>query len=57
MAGWLAALIVACALFAGAGLCALVGRKQVKRAVPPVPEEAISGVRGDIETVRQGVHS
>ncbi|WP_326953016.1 MULTISPECIES: phage holin family protein [unclassified Amycolatopsis] len=55
--GWLAALIVAVALFLIAGVAALVGKKEVTQAVPPVPEEAIAGVREDVDTVKQGVHS
>ncbi|UOZ04763.1 phage holin family protein [Amycolatopsis sp. WQ 127309] len=54
---WLAALIVAVALFLIAGVAALVGKKEVTQAVPPVPEEAIAGVREDVDTVKQGVHS
>src|SRR5690349_24866058 len=32
---WLAALIVAVVLFVGAGIAALVGRKEVRQATPP----------------------
>ncbi|WP_328458916.1 MULTISPECIES: phage holin family protein [unclassified Amycolatopsis] len=55
--GWLAALIVAVVLFLIAGVAALVGKKEVTQAVPPVPEEAITGVREDVDTVKQGVRS
>ena len=55
--GWLAAVIVAVALFAVAGIAALVGKKEVSQGVPPVPEEAISGVREDVDTVKQGVRT
>jgi len=55
--GWLAAVIVAVALFAVAGIAALVGKKEVTQGVPPVPEEAISGVREDVDTVKQGVRT
>lgn len=55
--GWLAAVIVAVALFVVAGIAALVGKKEVTQGVPPVPEEAISGVREDVETVKQGVRT
>jgi uncharacterized membrane protein YqjE len=55
--GWLAALIVAVVLFLVAGVAALVGKKEVTQAVPPVPEEAITGVREDVDTVKQGVRS
>lgn len=55
--GWLAAVLVAVALFLVAGIAALIGKKEVTQGVPPVPEEAISGVRQDVDTVKQGVHS
>ena len=49
---WLAALIVALVLLAGAGIVALMGKKQVTEATPPVPEHAIEGVKEDIATVK-----
>ncbi|MFI5606958.1 phage holin family protein [Amycolatopsis sp. NPDC051903] len=55
--GWAAALVVAGVLFVVAGVTALVGRTQLKRGAPPVPEEAIEGVREDVEVVRQEVRS
>ncbi|WP_326836072.1 phage holin family protein [Amycolatopsis rhabdoformis] len=55
--GWAAALVVAGVLFLIAAIAATVGRSQLKRATPPVPEEAIEGVRKDVEVVRQEVHS
>ena len=55
--GWAAALIVAVLLFAGAGVAALVGKKEVEQATPPAPERAIAGVREDVATVKGGHHS
>lgn len=55
--GWLSALIVAAALFVVAGIAALGGKKEVEQGVPPVPREAIAGVREDVDTVKQGVHT
>lgn len=52
---WLAAVIVAVVLFAGAGVLALVGKKDVAQASPPVPTQAIAGVQADIATVKQGL--
>jgi uncharacterized membrane protein YqjE len=52
MDGWLAALIVAVVLFAGAGVLALMGKKKVEEAGPPVPERAVEGVKEDIATVK-----
>ncbi|WBB81447.1 phage holin family protein [Micromonospora sp. WMMD882] len=55
MPAWLAALIVAVALFAVAGVLALVGKKQVSQAVPPMPEAAVRSVRADVDTVTAAV--
>jgi len=53
---WLAAFIVAACLFVIAGILALTGRKQVQQGTPPVPEEAIEGVKQDIATVSERAH-
>jgi hypothetical protein len=53
---WLAAVIVAAALFVLAGLLALVGKKSVARGTPPVPTEAIESTKADVAAVRQAVH-
>ncbi|UOY03007.1 phage holin family protein [Blastococcus sp. PRF04-17] len=50
---WLAALVVAVVLFTIAGVLALIGRKDVAQASPPVPTQAIAGVQADIATVKQ----
>ncbi len=52
---WLAALIVTVLLFAVAGVLALVGKKDVEKASPPLPTEAMAGVQADIATVKQGI--
>ncbi|MCW2742936.1 MAG: hypothetical protein JWR45_3358 [Blastococcus sp.] len=52
---WLAALVVAVVLFAVAGVLALVGKKDVQQAAPPVPTQAIAGVQADIAVVRKGL--
>lgn len=52
---WLAALIVAVALFAVAGVLALLGSRQVRQAVPPMPEDAAASVRADVQTVASAV--
>jgi uncharacterized membrane protein YqjE len=52
MAGWLAALIVAVVYAAVAGVLALAGRKQVRRATPPVPEQAVDSTKEDVEWVK-----
>ena len=52
MDAWLAALIVAVVLFAGAGVLALMGKNKVEEATPPLPERAVEGVKEDIATVK-----
>jgi Putative Actinobacterial Holin-X, holin superfamily III len=49
VAAWLAALIVAAAIGAIAGILALVGKQQVQRATPPVPEQATESVKEDVQ--------
>jgi hypothetical protein len=53
--GWAAALIVAVLLFAVAGVLALVGRRQVGHAVPPVPTATVRSVRADVDTIAAAV--
>ncbi len=48
---WLAALIVAVALFAISGISALVGRKQIGQAGPP--DRTIENVKQDIAEVKE----
>jgi hypothetical protein len=52
---WLSALIIGVALFLLAGLMALLGRGQVKKAVPPSPTEAVRNVKADIDTISGAV--
>ena len=52
---WLAALIIGGALSVIAGGMALLGRRRVRQALPPVPEEAANGVRADLEAVKAAV--
>lgn len=51
---WLAALLVGAALFAVAGVAALVGKREVAAATPPVPDEAIAGVKTDVQVLKTG---
>ena len=51
---WAAGLIVAVLLFAGAGVAALVGKKEVEQAAPPAPERTIANVREDVAAVKGG---
>ncbi|KAA1425399.1 phage holin family protein [Mumia zhuanghuii] len=50
---WLAALIVAVVLFAIAAVLAVAGKKQVQKAVPPVPEHTVENVKADIAEVKE----
>lgn len=50
---WAAALIVAGGLMLLAGILALAGRSEMKRAVPPVPDETVGSVRTDLETMKE----
>ncbi len=52
---WAAALVVAVAMFAIAGVLALIGKKDVAQAAPPVPTQAIAGVQADVAAVKQGL--
>jgi VIT1/CCC1 family predicted Fe2+/Mn2+ transporter len=54
---WLAALIVAVALLALAGLLAVLGKGQLERATPPAPEQTIESVKADVEEVRSHAHT
>jgi uncharacterized membrane protein YqjE len=53
---WLAVLVVAVVVFAIAGVVALLGKREVDSAVPPVPSEAIDGVSTDVATVKSAIH-
>jgi uncharacterized membrane protein YqjE len=53
---WLAALIVGAALLAAAGVAALVGKGRMRKAAPPLPEQAVAGVKADVEEIRERAH-
>jgi hypothetical protein len=46
---WLAALIVAVVMGAVAAALGLAGRKKVREATPPVPEQTVETVKEDVE--------
>ena len=50
--GWLAGIIIAVVLFVVAGVLALIGRKDVRSAAPPLPTETIASLRTDVATVK-----
>jgi len=56
VAAWLAALIVGAALLAAAGGAALLGKRRMQKAVPPLPEQAVADVKADIEEIKERAH-
>jgi uncharacterized membrane protein YqjE len=57
MATWLAALIVTVVYGAIAGVLAMSGRKQIREATPPVPEQAIDSVKEDVQWAKTRTRS
>lgn len=55
MPAWLASLIVTVVVLIAAGVLALVGRKQVAMATPPMPTDTVRSVKADVETVKDAV--
>jgi hypothetical protein len=51
--GWLSALIVGVALLLVAGGLALFGKNKVQSATPPMPTEAVEGLKQDVQTVKE----
>ena len=54
---WLAALIVAVVYAAVAGVMAMTGKKKVKQAAPPIPEQAKDSVKEDLEWAKTQARS
>ena len=54
---WLAALIVAVVYAAVAGVMAMTGKKKVKEAAPPIPEQAKDSVKEDLEWAKTQARS
>lgn len=55
MPAWLSALLVGVVLLAVAGVLGLLGKSQVSKAVPPVPQDAVASVKADIDTITHSV--
>lgn len=53
LAAWLAALIGGLGLLLIAGALALLSKRQLQRAAPPVPARAAGSVKADIEEIRE----
>ena len=56
LAPWLSALIVGVALLAVAGVAALAGKSRLKKATPPVPQQAVASVKSDVEEIKERAH-
>ena len=56
LSDWLAALIVGAALLIVAGIAALIGKREVTAATPPLPEEAVAGLKQDARTLNPRSH-
>ena len=54
--GWLAALIVGVVVLVVAGVAALVGKKKVEEAAPPVPTRAVESVKTDVQEIKETIH-
>ena len=50
---WLAALIVAVVVAVAAGIAALVGKKKVAEAAPPVPTDTVESLKKDVEEIKE----
>ncbi|MEU0912015.1 phage holin family protein [Streptomyces althioticus] len=53
---WAAALIITGVLFLIAGVLALTGRGQLRRATPPKPERTLGSVKADVEEIKGRAH-
>jgi Putative Actinobacterial Holin-X, holin superfamily III len=54
---WAATLIVAASLFAAAGVAALAGKKELERAGPPLPTEAVQSTRQEVDDLKRGLRT
>jgi Putative Actinobacterial Holin-X, holin superfamily III len=50
---WLAALIVGVALLAVSAAAALLGKRRLQKATPPVPEQTVGSVKADVEEIKE----
>ncbi|MBV9092666.1 MAG: phage holin family protein [Streptosporangiaceae bacterium] len=53
IAAWAAALIVGAVLLAVAGIAALMGRRRLQKATPPVPEETVDSIKADVQEIKE----
>jgi hypothetical protein len=52
MPGWLVALLVAAVLLIVAVILGLIGYRVLKKGIPPLPNETISGLKKDLNVIR-----
>ena len=52
---WAAALIVAVVIFIVAGVLGLLGKNQIQRATPAIPEITVESVKRDVATVSERI--
>jgi Putative Actinobacterial Holin-X, holin superfamily III len=50
---WLAALIVAVVVAVAAGIAALLGKRKVAKAAPPMPTATVESVKKDVEEIKE----
>jgi hypothetical protein len=53
LSAWLAALIVGAALLAVAGTAALLGKSSLQKSTPPVPKQAVAGIKTDVDVIKE----
>jgi hypothetical protein len=53
LSAWLAALIVGAALLAVAGAAALLGKGRLQKSTPPVPKQAVAGIKTDVDVIKE----
>jgi uncharacterized membrane protein YqjE len=52
---WLAILVVMVVVFIAAGVAALLGKRKLKEAAPPMPSDAVASTQADVRTVKHAV--
>lgn len=50
---WLSALIVGAVLLVIAAVAALMGRGRLRKAAPPLPEQAVGSIKTDVEEIKE----
>ena len=52
---WLAVLVVLGGVFAASGVTAVLGRRELARALPPAPSEAAASVAADVQALQDAI--